>query len=243
MAFNVCDNKGEHLGVLVRPFSMYTNIFLMAITRLKIEDIGFDIDKAEETLAGLYMCKTLTGKVNKEKLQRVFSELKKTEYARFLDAEYEEILKLCLINNGIEVEKYYSISIDGNNTDGYILIDANKMNMDHGRLILEDNIEYTRNQETACKDIPLYARIVDYPQEFIRIPSYFDIGGKVIGRTVTWDHYHSTELKIQSGNMVHDLDLPLTMHCKKDTNIQLFYKEKALHKVFYDGIFYSFKGI
>lgn len=240
MAFNVCDRDGMHLGVLCKPFSIYTNIYQMAITELMMEDIGIDMNRAEMAVANLYGCKTITGKLNRDKLNNVFSELKKNEYAQFLDAQYEDILKLSMINNNVVAEKLFEKPLDRSNTKGYILFDIAKVDLVDGKIIMEEDIQYALSQEIVSADIPILGKIVDYPKAYIKGLNAFGIMTGTPSLMNNLAHEHTTELKIKSGNVINEIEIYINLQSKKDTNIQLFYEGEKLFKIFYEGMFYFF---
>jgi hypothetical protein len=246
MAFDVCDKSGKHIGVMLRPYSIYLNIYVTAITELRIEDIGLNLAKVEEAVAGLFKCKNLMGNVNHEKLNNILGLVRKDEYARFLELEYWDLLKLCMVNNGLKFEDYFNIALDKRNTTGYMLLDASKMNLCEGRVILEEDLDYVFNQEIVSEDeIPLYGRVKDYPTTYIEVQGLMGLRRNIgfndnIGYL---EHCHVTKLRIQSGNFIEDLELSLMLNIRKGSRVQMFFNNKNIYKLFCDGMFYSFIGL
>jgi hypothetical protein len=160
MPFNVCDKNGNHIGFKAAPYPQYFNVFMAAVTTEKIDDQQIDINLIKDRIAGLYGCKNILGKVNDEKFEKTIENLLENDFSCYKDLSSTDFLKLLALKNLTDARKY--ISYNKEYIRGYVLIDIDKFHFSNGTAIIDETVDYISDC-SAGKEIPIYAKIIDYP--------------------------------------------------------------------------------
>ncbi len=121
------------------------------------------------------------------------------------------------------------------------MVDINNVVIENDSMVIDEEIDYISSEKIG-KDIPMVAKITDYPR--IQIDSMTSGQGLLLGADLTdlagRNHIHRTKLKIKSGNFEHDLSLPVELYLKKDDTIQIYVDNRVIKRVFCNGIIYEF---
>jgi len=248
--FNICNSRGEHIGFLHRTFPGRTGVLMVAVSEQTVESVEFSVAMIKSYLAGAFRCRTITGKVNEEKLE--------AEIARRIDGisgddpgfdrDYDQMLKnvfLRHISTGgqQEIENYITSGVDMSLIRGYVLFDVKNLDAartEGNQIIIPEEINYL--EDDKLEGTPVFARVTDYPvlhtaimgagEGFLLGANLADFGGR--------NHAHTTELKIESGNFTDEIKLPIYVLAARGMSIQLYLEHKEIRKVLCGGAVYSF---
>lgn len=243
MPIEIYDKNNKYLGIIQKKYYNNLNIYMVAITELQFKDIDFDIVKIKKFLASVYDCVTILGKIKEDKFEEKLKEIREEEKNnKFIEVKHDDFLKVLFLQHfhGEGFEDVININISKENIKGYLLIDIGKIQVQHGRFIIEDDIDYITEKKIG-DSIPIYAKIVNYPvvkTDIMGMSGIFqganlaDFGGR--------NHSHITSLEIKSGNFKDSLEIPMLLTVKKDMNIQFDIAKRQIKQVFCDGIIYKF---
>ncbi|MBZ9622319.1 hypothetical protein G9F71_005590 [Clostridium sp. FP2] len=241
MPFNVYDRNKKYLGFIQSAYPQYTNVFMVASTDVKLSDNDFNINKIKSELAGFLGCKSILGKINELRLTKSIDNIIIKEFGKFKDNTYDELLKLVYLRILRYEENVYYKSIKKEQINAYFLIDINNVVIENNSIIIDEEIDYI-NSEKLENQIPMVAKIIDYPR--IQIDSISSGQGLLLGADLAdlslRNHVHKTKLKIKSGNFAYELNLPVELYLKKGDTIQIYVDNRVIKRVFCDGIIYDF---
>ncbi|MBU3129255.1 hypothetical protein LGL55_03860 [Clostridium tagluense] len=241
MPFNVYDRNRKYLGFIQSAYPQYTNVFMVASTDVKLSDNDFNINKIKSELAGFLGCKSILGKINELRLTKSIDNIIIKEFGKFKDNTYDELLKLVYLRILRYEEDVYYKSIKKEQINAYFLIDINNVVIENNSIIIDEEIDYI-NSEKLENQIPMVAKIIDYPR--IQIDSISSGQGLLLGADLAdlslRNHVHKTKLKIKSGNFAYELNLPVELYLKKGDTIQIYVDNRVIKRVFCDGIIYDF---
>lgn len=241
MPFNVYDKNKKYLGFIQSAYPQYTNVFMVASTDIKLEDKDFNISNIKSELAVFLGCKNILGKINEPRLSKSIDNIIAKEFSKFKDNTYEELLKLVYLRILRYEENFRYKNIENEEISGYFLVDINNVIIENDSIIIDEGIDYISNEKIG-KDIPMIAKITDYPR--IQIDSMTSGQGLLLGADLAdlagRNHIHKTKLKIKSGNFAHDISLPVELYIKKGDVIQIYVDNRVIKRVFCNGIIYEF---
>ncbi|MDR5659313.1 hypothetical protein RH915_07405 [Serpentinicella sp. ANB-PHB4] len=248
MPFNVVDNKGNHLGIVVKSYPNDYNLFLIAVTDKTIDEVDIDLDSLKQNVATTLECKTLLGKVNEEKLtDKLNMELKNT----YSDLEVRDIdvlmkyifLKQPYTKTTDNIEKTLGVSLQDLNEKGYLLQDRSKINLKGDRIVIEDEVDYIKDSIIA-NEKPIFAKVVDYP---IHQTSAMSLGeGLILGANLSdfggRNHSHKTVISIYSGNYKKEnYEIPAPINVKKGMPVQIYLEKDKIKYFVCDEVIYQTK--
>lgn len=223
MPFNVCDKNGNHVGFITEPYFQCYNVFKVAVTAEKISDEQIDISAMKDKLAGAFVCKNVLGNVNDEKFQNVISQLIEGDYSSYKYLSSTDFIKFLAMDKLRDIEEF--IKYNKEDVNGYVLVDIDKLHFQDGTAIIDEIIDYI-SENKVDEDLPIYAKIIDYPIINTNVSGLY--------------YYHTTRINFMSGNFATEIQLPVIIYAKKDMIINLYPDSKAIRKVFCDGIIYKF---
>jgi hypothetical protein len=239
MAFNVMDNKGKHLGVIVDNYMHMNYVLMVALTEEKLEEEKIDYPAIKSFLAGIYGSKTILGKVKEDKLDEILATEYEERFSYLGKVSYGEFLKCCLLYNidskGSKfLEKLTGFIPNVELIKGYVLYDIRKTKIQNNTVIIEEDIEYIYEEKMQGAH-PLYGKIIDFPIISVDIIGFGGPGG-----LSAQNHLHNTRIKMVSGNAETNIEIPLFIPVKKGDNIQIHYEAKNIESVLYQGALYRY---
>ncbi|MBU3145111.1 hypothetical protein [Clostridium sp. CF012] len=241
MPFNVYDRNRNYLGFIQSAYPQYTNVFMVASTDVKLSDKDFNINSIKSELAGYLGCKNILGKINELRLTKSIDNIIIKEFGKFKDNTYDELLKLVYLRILRYEENFRYKSIENEKINAYFLIDINNAVIENNSLIIDEEINYINNEKLE-NQIPMVAKIIDYPR--IQIDSMSSGQGLLLGADLAdlagRNHVHKTKLKIKSGNFSYELNLPAELYLRKGDIIQIYVDNRVIKRVFCEGIIYDF---
>ena len=241
MPFNVYDKNKKYLGFIQSAYPQYTNVFMVASTDIKLENIDFNINNIKSELASFLGCKNILGKINEPRLSKSIDNIITKEFGKFKENTYEELLKMVYLRILRHEENFSYKKVENAKINGYFLVDINKVEVENDSMIIDEEIDYICN-ENIENLIPMVAKVIDYPR--MQIDSMTSGQGLLLGADLAdlagRNHIHRTKLKIKSGNFVGEINFPVEMYVKKGDTIQIYVDNRVIKRVFCNGIIYEF---
>lgn len=246
MALNV-KYDGKHIGFVARSFPDHQHLFMVALTKLHVEDVSIDVEGMKSYLGKELRFKNFFGKISEEELENFLEEKRVGKYQNSGITNIDDFLRFFFLKvadeRGFEIEKLFDWEELNDHINGYLLLKFSDVEISENAIIIKNNIDYISEAALSGVEKPIYTTVVGYPifrtdimggaEGFFLGANLSDFGGR--------NHTHETELNLQSGNYEQRFIFPIQMYVKKDMPLQLYFDENRIKRIFCGEAIYEFE--
>jgi len=246
MPFDVYNNKGKKIGRITALCNGIINTHLVELDNNQTIASKINLEKYKNKAYDHFNLLSITGKVKEKKVESYVENFRANEkYSAFNKMRPDEMVML-----GYMIEKSYTPTINSVHASPfeplskkYIMIHPKYCEYNGMGLVITNDLE----------DIPEIGRthFID-DREFAIIPfkvnglvsqSHGELGlvGSGMHQTGGYNHIHSTNIPVKSGNLKLDLNVKMPVMCGEGDSVYLLMDNTFMVRNLYcNGTFYTF---